>query len=95
MGLFDRVSQLLALEPLQDPPPVQFRTVLASSFDEPAPSFGQQLAALRRAGVGPWRTPTIQQALGVPAIFGAVNLIANTTGSMSMEAMRNEVAVPP
>ena len=95
MGLFDRVSHLLALEPLQDAPPMQMRSVLAYPFDEPAPSFASQLAALRRAGVGPWRAPTIQQALGVPAIFGAVNLIANTTGSMSMEAMRDEVAVRP
>jgi hypothetical protein len=94
MGLFDMVSRMLALEPLQDAP-LQTRTILANPFDEPAPSWGQQMAALRRAGIGPWRTATIEQALGVPAIFGAVNLIANTTGSMSMEAMRNEVAVPP
>ena len=60
MGFFDRVTQLLALEPLQDEVPMQLRTVLASPFDEPAPSWGQQMAALRRAGVGPWRTATIQ-----------------------------------
>lgn len=89
MGMFDRVSQFLALEPLQE------RTILASALDEPAPPLATQLANLRRAGVGPWRVATIREALGVPAIFGAVNLISNVVGSMSMKAMRNEVELPP
>ena len=43
----------------------------------------------------PWRAASIREALGVPSIFGACNLIANTTGSLTMRALRNEVEVPP
>jgi HK97 family phage portal protein len=43
----------------------------------------------------PWRAASIREALGVPAIFGACNLIANTTGSLTMRALRQEVEVPP
>ena len=37
----------------------------------------------------PWRFPSINEALGVPSIFRSVSLIANTTGSLAMEAYRN------
>ena len=43
----------------------------------------------------PWRKAGIKEALGVPAIFGAVNLISNITSSMSMRAYRGEVELPP
>ena len=43
----------------------------------------------------PWRAASVREALGVPAVFGAVNLIANVTGSLTMRALRGEVEVPP
>lgn len=52
---------------------------------------------LRGGGQGarPWRRPTRREALGVPANFRAASLIANTTGSLSMRALRNEVEMAP
>ena len=35
-----------------------------------------------------WNAVSVREALGVPAIFGAVSLIANTVGSLSLEAFR-------
>lgn len=51
-----------------------------------------------RMGLGrtrPWTPAGIKEAMGVPAIFGAVNLVANLVGSMSMKALRNEVELAP
>lgn len=59
------------------------------------PGLTEQLLAVQGLTARPWRFPSISEALGVPAIFGAVNLIANVTGSLSMRALRNEVEVPP
>lgn len=54
------------------------------------PSFEEQLAAIqRRSSVQTFRTPSVDEALGVPAIFGAVSLICGTMGTLSMEAYRN------
>lgn len=59
------------------------------------PGLTEQLLAVQGLTARPWRFPSITEALGVPAIFGAVNLIANVTGSMTMRALRNEVELPP
>jgi HK97 family phage portal protein len=66
------------------PDPEQSRSL------EPFESFDQQLAAIRRAHetARPWRVASVPEALGVPAILGAVSLIADTVGTMSMEAFR-------
>lgn len=90
MSVFDPLRSFFSLEPLQ----VQSRLELASSFDE-MPDLATRLANIRRPAGGPWRRASIAEAMGVPAIFGAVNLIANTTARMSMKAMRNEVELPP
>ena len=37
----------------------------------------------------PWRLPTIREALGVPAFQRSVTLIANTVGSITVQAFRN------
>jgi len=58
---------------------------------EIAASFDEQLAAIRRRReltMVPWRLATVEEALGVPAILGAVSLISDTVGSLSMEAYR-------
>jgi len=39
----------------------------------------------------PWRFPSVAEAIGTPAIFRAVSLIANTTGSLAVETYRNGV----
>lgn len=54
------------------------------------PSFDEQLQMIQRrhSSPKPWAQPSISEALGVPAIFGAVSLIANTVGSLSLEAFR-------
>lgn len=56
------------------------------------PDFDQQLATLlanRRRTLPPWRLQSVQGALSVPAINRAVTLIANTVGSLSVDAYRN------
>lgn len=59
------------------------------------PGLEEQLLAVQGIVARPWRAPSIREALGVPAIFGAVNLIRNLVGSMSMRALRNEVELAP
>ena len=41
-----------------------------------------------------FREPSIKEAMGVPAIFGAVSLIADTVGSLSLEAYRQGNLLP-
>lgn len=81
MSFLDAVRTFLAIEPMQ------MRTV--DPWVE-VPTLEAQLAALR-AQARPWRQPTITEALGVPAIQRAVTLIANTTGSLSIQGWRNGV----
>jgi HK97 family phage portal protein len=53
------------------------------------PSWDEQMATVwRRASTPAFRTPGVEEALGVPAIFGAVSLISNTVGSLSLEGYR-------
>lgn len=60
------------------------------------PDLATQMARLRGGtGARPWTPASRREALGVPAIFRAASLIANTTGSLSMRALRNEVELPP
>jgi HK97 family phage portal protein len=54
------------------------------------PDLESQIEALwNRKLANPIRIPGVNEALGVPAIFGAVSLIADTAGSLSLEAFRN------
>jgi phage portal protein BeeE len=90
MALWDRVTQFLAIQP---PEPLQVRADLAVGFDD----FDSSILAIRRRQLRsqPWRQSSIREAMGVPAIFGAVTLVSNLVGSMSMKAMRREVELPP
>lgn len=47
----------------------------------------QRVAPFRAS---PWRTASTVEAMGVPAVFRAVTLVANTTGVLSLEAFRQE-----
>jgi phage portal protein BeeE len=55
----------------------------------------ERLTAISRTGV--WRTVSVAEALGVPAIHRAVVLISSTTGMLSVQAYRNGqiMATPP
>lgn len=53
-----------------------------------------QIGAVQRRS-GPWRTASVREALGVPAIFRANSMIATLVGSLTMRALRNEVELPP
>lgn len=86
MSLWDSVTRLLAIEPMQE------RSI--DSFTD-HPGLTEQLAAVQGLQPRPWRVAGIREAMGVPAIFGAVNLISNLTGSLSMKALRGEVEMAP
>lgn len=59
------------------------------------PDFETQLATIMRVRTTPYRIPSIQEALGVPAIQRAVALIANTTGSLEMQEFVNGAVSDP
>lgn len=89
MGIRDSVTRLLSIEPMHE------RSVL---FESHAIPLEEQVLALRRKRLRThrtWRVPSITEALGVPAVYGAVNMIGNVTGSMSMKAFRREVELSP
>lgn len=55
------------------------------------PDLNAQIAAAFGWNNRPWRSASIQDALGVPAILRAVTMIANITGSLQLDAYRNGV----
>ncbi len=57
------------------------------SFPDDFPDMDQQIKNV----LAPWRNASVQEALGVPAIFRAVTLIATTTGQLALEAWRDGV----
>ena len=67
--------------------PIDVQARHASEF----PSFEEQMAAIQRRSRDTFRSAGVTEALAVPAIFGAVSLIANTVGSLSLEAYRKGV----
>lgn len=69
-----------------DPPDVQARSSFEDNFI--ARTFAPSLRST------PWRTASTAEALGVPAIFSAVTLIANSTGSLSMKAFQRGRELP-
>jgi HK97 family phage portal protein len=80
MSLWDGLRSFFSLEPLQ---------TRSDPFLD-MPTLEQQITTIQNRGpVRPWRTPSIREALGVPAIQRAVSLIANTTGSLSVQGFRN------
>lgn len=82
MSFWDGLRSFLSIEPLQE---------RADPFLD-LPTLEDQIAAIRSTGpLRPWRTPSIREALGVPAIQRAVSLISNTTGSLSIQGFRNGV----
>ena len=94
MTLWDRVTSMMALTPRFDSvEPLQTRMAIDSFTSYPG--LEEQLLAVQGLTSRPWRYPSIREALGVPAIFGAATFISNQVGSLTMRALRNEVELPP
>ncbi len=55
------------------------------------PGLTEQLLEIQGLSTTSWYPPSIREALAVPAIFRAVTIISNLTGSFSMQAFRNGV----
>lgn len=65
---------------------------LAPLVIDPLPSLDQQLSAAWRSRRGaPWAMTTVREALAIPAVYRALNLIANTVGSFPIATYRNGV----
>jgi HK97 family phage portal protein len=93
MALWDRVKLMLATQPiLADQGMLETRAI--DSFVD-HPGLTEQLLAVQGLTDRPWRAAGLREALGVPAIFGAVTLISNVVGSLTMRALRNEIEIPP
>lgn len=94
MALWDRVTQFMALQPVHKEVPrytkPELQTRAIDSYTS-LPGLEEQLLRVQGLTDRPWRYPSVQEALGVPAIFRAVSLIANTTGSVGIEAYRRGV----
>ncbi len=91
MALWDRLTQLLALNPQVEH---ERSLILASPFSD-FPDINTQLQNIRGQNTQPWRRASVSTALGVPANFRAVTLIATTTGALSLNAYRNGAVLPP
>jgi HK97 family phage portal protein len=93
MAFWDRVKLMLATQPiLADQGMLETRAI--DSFVD-HPGLTEQLLAVQGLTDRPWRAAGLREALGVPAIFGAVTLISNVVGSLTMRALRNEIEIPP
>jgi hypothetical protein len=82
------VSFLSSLASLFVPEPVNTRALAFPDLETQLENLWQRKLA------NPIRIPGVNEALGVPAIFGAVSLIADTAGSLSLEAFRNGSILP-
>jgi HK97 family phage portal protein len=95
MALWDRVAQFLALEnapAARELQPVLQVRAIDSFVDHPG--LTEQLMAVQGLTPRPWRVAGHREALGVPAIFRAVTLIANVTGSLTLRAFRQGAELP-
>ena len=92
MSLYDRVTVALATIPrLRYVGDTQNRIDQFQDF----PDLDTQMLAVQGLTDRPWKPASVREALGVPAILGAVTLISKTVGSMTMRALKNEVEVLP
>jgi HK97 family phage portal protein len=83
MSFLNQVGRLF----LDGVTPLDVQARHASDF----PSFEDQMAAIQRRGRDTYRTASVGEALSVPAIFAGVSLIANTIGTLSLEAYRKGI----
>ena len=83
--------QRMAASSIRSAPDIQARSI---NPDHLYPDWDTQVMAALGISGRPWRFPSINEALGVPAIFRAVALIANSTGSLGVEAFRDGRLLP-
>ena len=83
----DEPTSRLFERSLLAPASVPRKETLAVRTGEDWPDLTEQIKNV----LAPWRNASIQQALGVPAIFRAVSLIANTVGQLAVEVWRDGV----
>jgi HK97 family phage portal protein len=83
MSFLNQVGRLF----LDGVTPLDVQARHASDF----PSFEEQMAAIQRRTRDTYRTASVGEALSVPAIFAGVSLIANTIGTLSLEAYRKGI----
>lgn len=69
-------------------------TGLETRSDTDPSSLADLIARLGPSRTSVWRAASNREAMGVPAVFKAVSLISNTTGSLSMEAYRASAKLP-
>jgi HK97 family phage portal protein len=93
MALWDRVKAMIAAQPILIDQGMLEQRAIDSFVDHPG--LTEQLLAVQGLTPRPWRVAGLREALGVPAIFGAVTLISNIVGSLTMRALRNEIELPP
>jgi HK97 family phage portal protein len=92
MSFLSNAARLL-IGPVADKPEPPVTLQARSHYEYPA--FETQMHEIwNRRGHDTYRSASVKEALGVPAIFGAVSLISNTVGSLSMEAFRKGVRMP-
>jgi HK97 family phage portal protein len=84
MGVLTELARLFV------PAPLQTRSLESFEFTP----LGEEVARVRGLRINPWRSASIKQALGVPAIQRAVSLIANTTGSLTVQGLRDGMPMP-
>lgn len=80
MSILNTLGRLL----VGDLPPEPIHPRASSEF----PSFDEQMQTITGRSRDSYRIASVKEAMSVPAIFGAVSLIANTVGSLSLEAYR-------
>jgi len=88
MALWDRITSMMALQPtFEDVQTIHARTI--PDMDLGSQTVSDLLLRVQGLQNRPWRAASVREAMGTPAIFRAVSLISNTTGSLAMETFRN------
>jgi len=87
MSFLDRLFGIV--EPVR--PTLQTREV--APVEGSLESFAWSI--LGNQGRREWRLPTVDQALGVPAVLNAVSIISTTTGTLSMQVKRDGQVIDP
>ena len=80
MGFMDPLRNMVTW--FSDPP-----TTLSHAEPESAVGVLERLTS--HVSSRPWRLPSVNEALGVPALQRAASLISGTTGMLSMQGVRN------
>ena len=72
----------------------ELHTRAIDSFTE-YPGLTEQLLAVQGLTDRDYRLPSIREALGIPAVWRAVSLLANNAGALTLEAFRNGEKLEP